>query len=91
MTKQRRKTFTIALRGRKFPLDMLRHDCAWPATSTDTDVIAKMAERGGISTVVLQSDSARAPTAGRWNSFGCVVVGGADRGAAIQNLARREG
>jgi len=67
-----------------FPLDMLRYDCAWPAsqedvtkiaTSIDARVMAAYAEReGSVRSFVIGIVSNRPPTAGRWRSFGWEVV-----------------
>lgn len=67
-----------------FPLDMLRYDCCWPATSEDAAKLVK-AIRGEylskdkhpsirIATYVQNKKEAKVPwTTARWASFGCVL------------------
>lgn len=70
--------FTVAGSG-EFPFDMLRYDCAWPATSADAnkvgmecrDVRARDSRRV-INLLCLHSW--RRPTIGRWESFGWRVI-----------------
>lgn len=72
MARVKRKTFIVEGRG-SFPIDMLRHDSCWPATSTDTRAI----EAGPASErrrVTLHTDNPYYPTVGRWNSFLWSVV-----------------
>ena len=66
--------FTVRGRG-AFPLDMLRYDAAYPASSPDALVIEKtFRERlegfTSVWTVHLQTRSEIGPTPGRWQSFG---------------------
>lgn len=65
MAKSTRKEFTVEGSG-SFPIDMLRHDACWPATSKDAFCL----EDGSSRRIVLRTDWAHAPTIGRWNSFG---------------------
>lgn len=59
---------TITVRGRGiFPLDMLRYDCCFPATSEDVSLINETGELRSV-TLVLRN-AIRIPTVGRWNSF----------------------
>lgn len=61
--------FTVEGRG-YFPLDMLRYDACYPATSEDaTNLAAKDFRKVTlISTIIAE------PTAGRWQSFGWQVT-----------------
>jgi hypothetical protein len=79
----------IVVTGRlSFPMDMLRYDSAWPATSDDAAILAQMMQDGG---VLHETDSAGAfhrvtatlnlrcygkPTPDRWASFGwgCAIA-----------------
>ena len=66
------RTYSVSGRGR-FPLDMLRYDCSWPARSEDAHTIRQaVAAHSGHATVQLRSH--RAPTASRWDSFGWEVA-----------------
>lgn len=58
-------TFTVTGSG-EFPMDMLRHDMAWPE---DTDAAATITQRGRRS-VRLTAHKARFVTPERWESFG---------------------
>lgn len=49
--------------GGTFPLDMLRHDAAWPRTSDDVLTMDKRDHR------TIKLTSIREPTLGRWSSF----------------------
>lgn len=61
-------------RGSGFPLDMLRHDEAWPEGSADAELIRKLLA-GEIEDlprrvrVRLRTAFHAAPTRGRWMSF----------------------
>ncbi len=61
--------------ARGFPLDMLRYDCAWPATSDDavtvSDLITGSIPHGHSTQVLFRSINP--PTSGRWASFGWTV------------------
>lgn len=72
MARPRMIRFIVEGRG-PFPLDMLRHDEAWPRTETDAN-IAQDAERERRS-VTLLSGRVTGPTHGRWASFGWPVIG----------------
>lgn len=63
--------FTVEGSG-PFPLDMLRYDSAHPSSETDANR-AQDAERGR-RRVTLLSTAWKAPTVGRWESFGWHVV-----------------
>lgn len=64
--------YTVSGRGR-FPLDMLRYDSAWPASSTDSATIsATLTVHRGSAAVQLLSH--KSPTADRWTSFGWTVI-----------------
>lgn len=56
--------------SKDFPFDMLRYDACYPATSEDAIKLAARDSRKItlISTIIAE------PTAGRWNSFGWVVI-----------------
>lgn len=65
------KRYRYHVNGRGlFPLDMLRYDACWPARQDD--VVAMTApgnpERG------VRIESEKAPTIGRWRSFGWTVT-----------------
>lgn len=72
--------FTVAGSG-DFPIDMLRYDRCWPASSDDAGNIAGGAysEPRGQRTVTLAcqpGDNWRSmPTHGRWSSFGWTTGG----------------
>jgi hypothetical protein len=57
-----------------FPLDMLRYDSAWPATSQDVTAIEKSFDpmSGKIRVTVFCRHEL---TAGRWDSFGWKILG----------------
>ena len=70
-------TFTVTGRGR-FPVDMLRYDCAWPQGPDDAALITESfsADTRQLTPfcVTLTSDmKCGVPTVGRWTSFGCAV------------------
>ncbi len=60
-----------------FPLDMLRHDCAYPADQESVAAITKglgwASARRSRVTLVVRLVSDRPPTAERWRSYGWVV------------------
>ena len=56
--------------SKDFPLDMLRYDACYPATSEDAINLAAKDSRK----VTLISTMITDPTAGRWNSFGWQVT-----------------
>jgi len=60
-------TARIKVTGRgQFPMDMLRHDAAWPATTTDAfQILAK-----GQRSIGLVVQNRRFFTPDRWESFG---------------------
>lgn len=64
--------YTVRGRG-SFPIDMLRYDCAFPATEVDAGIIERsFAPRGKMKTrtILLESALKREPTCERWLSFG---------------------
>lgn len=72
MARQTRYTFTVSSTGR-FPLDMLRYDCAWPKAPLDVMMVgATIKGRKGRADIMLQSN--KRPTAGRWASFGWTIT-----------------
>jgi hypothetical protein len=70
------KHFTVQGRG-YFPLDMLRHDCCWPTTSSDAAAMAYdprfESDRRAVRTVNL-SYNIGTVTDERWRSFGWIVT-----------------
>ncbi len=60
-----------------FPVDMLRHDEAWPATSFDATLVLSGEPR------VVRLRSRITPTIGDWRSFGWLVHGLPARGSVI--------
>jgi hypothetical protein len=60
-----------------FPVDMLRVDEAWPATSFDSTLVISGEAR------VVRLRSRITPTIGDWRSFGWLVHGLPARGSAI--------
>lgn len=61
----------IRVTGRgEFPMDMLRRDCAWPASTEDACKILDSEKR----TVELVAQSRRFVTRERWASFGWKVT-----------------
>jgi hypothetical protein len=64
-----------------FPLDMLRHDQAYPADEESVEAIlsglawAAVKRKKVRSTVRVRLVSERAPTVERWRSFGWTVTG----------------
>jgi hypothetical protein len=75
-------TFTVTGQGR-FPMDMLRYDCAYPAGSGDGIEIAYTLDRsirldndGNVRLPqwhTVQLKSHKEPTPARWASFGWIV------------------
>lgn len=70
------KIYRFRVYGRgPFPVDMLRHDCCYPADTTSAFQIMEDAS-GGIETyrkvreVVLITNMRLGPTVERWRSFG---------------------
>jgi hypothetical protein len=53
----------------RFPVDMLRHDSAWPATSADAGIIEQCSIVMG-QRVSVKVRSYRQPTIARWHSYG---------------------
>ncbi len=70
MAKAKRKQFTVEGFG-SFPIDMLRHDSCWPATSNDASCIE---HEGNRRRITLLTDMPQYPTHGRWSSFLWPVV-----------------
>ncbi len=71
-----RLTFiTVSGRGR-YPLDMMRYDCATPASEEDSDKIGNLESRSAPVKIRLKrfSSNGGKATAGRWESFGWTVV-----------------
>lgn len=64
----RKYTFTV-IGDDLFPFDMLRYDCCTPKTENDSNEIERTTRRGaGSYSVTLVGP--KAPTEGRWASFG---------------------
>lgn len=79
------RTFRFTVDGDyTFPLDMLRYDGCWPASSED----AVAMERKGPRTVTLISHF-NPPTEARWRSFGWHVVAGHDWSTDMANSPKR--
>ena len=55
----------------EFAFDMLRYDCAWPATGVDATKLAYGMEHREVRSIKLHSW--RMPTVDRWGSFGWSV------------------
>lgn len=72
------KRFTVSGRAVGFPVDMLRHDRAWPASREDSDTIAgSYGDRSGRARrwqITLETDNDAAPSIARWQSYGLSVV-----------------
>jgi hypothetical protein len=66
------KRYVFTVEGRRFPLDMLRHDRCYPKTSYDSGLIEDSVRYGSKKKIVLAGD--REPTVGRWESFQYDVV-----------------
>lgn len=68
------RLFTVQGRGR-FPVDMLRYDGCYPASSADAQIIEETirGDRTGLQQVQLGTHNGK-PTADRWRSFGWTVV-----------------
>ena len=71
--KQYFHTFTVQGTG-AFPLDMLRYDCCWPLTESDSYLMAMTVDDADYFkprsvTLTRSTDRAWMPTDGRWNSF----------------------
>jgi hypothetical protein len=60
--------FTVCGKG-KFPIDMLRHDVATPASEVDSNTI----QQSGLRDVRLSVAKMRYVTPDRWRSFGWSV------------------
>ena len=72
--------FTVTGSG-DFPIDMLRYDMAWPATSDEAEKIFGVEGHRSLRKRSIRMGCAmhEGPTIGRWSSFGW-TVGDADRG-----------
>lgn len=68
-------TFVVEGRG-SFPIDMLRYDSCWPTSEIDAGLVARSFERRqGVRRVeTISITGMRAPTDGRWESFGWKVA-----------------
>ena len=68
-----RRTFT-AIGSGKFPFDMLRYDCCYPADGESAELLRKgefpVLGRTEIRIVCVKLTSDAMPTVARWNSFG---------------------
>jgi len=68
--KQKPKLWVIKVTGRgRFPMDMLRHDCAWPLNTADAMAITETIAADPAFVSVRLMCSAE-PTTARWLSFG---------------------
>jgi hypothetical protein len=70
-------TYTVSGGGR-FPLSMLRFDNSWPFTDEDAGKIDNSFDSFGRWEVTLQTTNPAAPCLGRWDSFNCRVLEGAE-------------
>lgn len=57
-----------------FPLDMLRYDCAFPATEHDSAIASHYSNRRAVA-LILRSVNDNGPTDPRWTSFLWKVIG----------------
>jgi len=62
-----------------FPLDMLRHDCAYPADQESVAAITAgfrwaASRKRSRETLLVRLVSNRAPTSERWRAFGWIVT-----------------
>ena len=62
-----------------FPLDMLRHDCAYPADQESVAAITAgfrwaASRKRSRETLLVRLVSDRAPTSERWRAFGWIVT-----------------
>jgi hypothetical protein len=67
-----RFAYNVVGRG-AFPFDMLRYDCAWPATSLDAGMLGPTVPDTSRSWRTIRLYSCREPTVDRWRSFGWTV------------------
>lgn len=58
-----------------FPVDMLRYDRCWPATTEDAVAMSNAQRRARPTTARVTLVSGEPPTEGRWRSFGWTVAG----------------
>jgi hypothetical protein len=66
--------YFVAGRG-QFPIDMLRHDLCWPATSEDAaKIVDACVPELRVGRYTVKINSYREPRIGRWESFGWLVV-----------------
>lgn len=76
MPKHEERFYTV--RGAwPFPIDMLRYDCCYPATETESGKLTDLLERktdAGVIELRLATRSERGPTHGRWDSHTWQVI-----------------
>lgn len=71
--------FTVEGSG-SFPFDMLRYDQCWPKSeSPDSATLESMTRRGVRGPFRVTLVSLNAPTQGRWESFGWLVISQSER------------
>ncbi len=71
-------TYTVEGPVGAFPVDMLRHDAAWPCTQEDVQKITDSLSaevrhewrKAGTRRLLVHVQSYTDPTVGRWESFG---------------------
>ena len=85
---KRHQIDTIVVEGKRpFPLDMLRHDCCYPISETDSHAMENTIGRQNVSPLrvgLYLRNGCRQPTVGRWKSFGWQVAAAFnDRGELI--------
>jgi hypothetical protein len=66
-------TFTVTGSG-QFPMDMLRYDCCWPASETESRLVAVVADHGAGTPVDIKLKGLKVPTFARWRSFGWSIT-----------------
>lgn len=73
---QRVQAYTVTGVG-EFPMDMLRYDASWPSRGEDVTAITRsLTHRRGEHSrekYTVRLNALRAPTEGRWFSFGWTV------------------
>jgi hypothetical protein len=65
---------TFCVRGAgPFPLDMLRYECAYPATEADANLMGPSHREERTVRLISRMKGDNDPAAARWRSFGWVV------------------
>lgn len=72
-----------------FPVDMLRYDCCWPKTETDSAIMDRShRDRGGNHHYAIRVMGLKHPTEARWQSFGWKVREGSMQLAHLEWRSR---